>query len=64
MFENLNNDYKLISPKSIEKFVDENEIAEDIIVAMDSQLNQYFPMQGFLLKFLTGLTGPVKLNCY
>jgi hypothetical protein len=43
MLENLSNDYKLISPKTVEEFLNENEIANEIIIAMDPFLHQFFP---------------------
>jgi hypothetical protein len=50
MFENLSNDYKLISPTSVEEFVNDNEMAEEIIAAMDPHLNQFFPNAEFSLE--------------
>lgn len=50
MFENLTNDYKLISPQSVENFINENEIAKDVIIAMDPHLHQFFPNAEFSLE--------------
>lgn len=50
MFENLNNDYSLISPKDIEDFVFENEMAKDVISAMDPHLQRHFPDAEFSLE--------------
>lgn len=50
MFENLSNDYKLISPETVEEFLSRNEIAEDIINAMDPYLYQCFPNAVFSLE--------------
>ena len=50
MFENLTNDYKLISPVTVEKFVEENEITKEIIGEMDPQLNHFFPDAEFSLE--------------
>ena len=50
MFENLYNNYKLISPVTVENFIEENEIAKDIITAMDSQLYYLFPDAEFSLE--------------
>ena len=49
MFENLNNDYRLISP-NVGDFIDENEVAEEIIVAMDPYLHESFPDAEFSLE--------------
>lgn len=50
MLENLSNDYKLISPKTVEEFLNENEIANEIIIAMDPFLHQFFPNANFSLE--------------
>ena len=50
MFENLDNDYNLISPKKIEEFIDENGMAIDVINAMDSLLFNFFPNAIFSLE--------------
>ena len=50
MFENLNNEYKLISPKSVEDFVAENEMAKEIVTAMDPYLHDSFPDAEFSLE--------------
>ena len=43
MFECLSNDYELISPESVEEFVENNEDALGIISAIDNQLHEHFP---------------------
>ena len=43
MFEKLNNDYILISPKEVEKFVSENKNTIEIINAMEPHINHFFP---------------------
>ena len=50
MFENLSNDYKLISPGSVEDFIGKNEVSMDIIAAMDPHLHQFFPNAEFSLE--------------
>ena len=50
MFENLNNDYKLISPETIEEFVCNNQMTEEIVAAMDPHLHQFFPNAEFSLE--------------
>ena len=50
MLENISNDYKLISPKTVEEFLNENEIANEIIITMDPFLHQFFPNANFSLE--------------
>lgn len=50
MFENLSNNYELVSPERVEKFLGENEVAGEIISAMDSHLHESFPDAEFSLE--------------
>ena len=64
MLENLSNDYKLISPKTVEEFLNENEIANEIIIAMDPFYISFSQMQIFLLKYQIRLIGQLKQNYF
>ena len=50
MFEELSNDYKLIYPKNVENFLNDNDVAREIITAMDPHLHQFFPNAEFSLE--------------
>ena len=50
MFENLSNDYTLVSPERVEEFVEKNEVAGEIISAMDYHLHESFPDAEFSLE--------------